>query len=225
MAMIVIFDIAAPLAAYNLLRSAGVSTVAALLLSGIFPALGVAIGAIRHRRLDVIGALVLTGIAVGSVLGILSHNAKLVLVEGSVPTAVFGMACLGSVWSRRPLMFRLALEFTGPDTVRGREMTRLWQVAGYRHVLRIITAVWGAGFLFEAALKAFIAFNTSAGTALTVTTVMPFVFLAILSVWTVVYGAHHRKKGERMGFVIGDVMEPGSGRSSPRPTLKTPHDG
>jgi predicted lysophospholipase L1 biosynthesis ABC-type transport system permease subunit len=85
LAMIVIFYVAVPLAVYNLLRSAGLTAVTALLLSGVFPAAGVAIGIIRHRRLDVAGALVLAGIIVGTVLGLVSHSARLVLVEGSVP--------------------------------------------------------------------------------------------------------------------------------------------
>ena len=58
MLIIVIFYVAVPLATYNLLRSAGLSAVTALLLAGVFPAAGVAIGVIRHRRLDVVGALV-----------------------------------------------------------------------------------------------------------------------------------------------------------------------
>ncbi len=128
--MIVIFDVAAPLVAYKVLRSAGLSAVTALLLSGVFPALGVTIGAVRHRRLDAVGALVLAGIVVGTVLGLVSHSARLLLVEGSVPTAVFGVVCLGSLWARRPLMYSFALEFTGPDTAKGQEMTRLWQYDG-----------------------------------------------------------------------------------------------
>src|SRR5712671_6240456 len=115
-AMIAVFDIAGPLVAYSLLRSAGLSAVSALVLSGAFPALGVAAGVIRHRRVDTIGVVVLAGIAVGTVLGLLSGNARLVLVEGSVPTAVFGLLCLASLRSRRPLIFRFALEFMGPDT-------------------------------------------------------------------------------------------------------------
>src|ERR1035438_4717995 len=79
LAMIVIFDVAAPLAAYSLLRSAGLTAVTALLLSGVFPVLGVAIGAIRHCRLDVLGALVLAGIVVGTVLGLISHSTRLLL--------------------------------------------------------------------------------------------------------------------------------------------------
>jgi hypothetical protein len=198
MAMIVIFDIAAPLAAYNFLRAAGLSTVTALVLSGVFPAVGVAISAIQNRRLEAIGVLVLAGIAVGTILGLVSHNARLVLVEGSVPTGVFGFACLGSLWASRPLMFTFALEFAGPDSPKGREMTGLWQHAGFRHVIRVITAVWGVGFLVEAALRVFIVYNTSTGTALAISKVMPFVFAGILSAWTVGYGAHHRKKGEHM---------------------------
>ena len=203
--MIVIFDVAAPLAAYSLLRSAGLTAVTALLLSGVFPALGVTIGVIQHRRLDVVGALVLAGIVVGTVLGLVSHSTRLLLVEGSVPTAVFGLACLGSLWRRHPLMFSFALEFTGPDTAKGREMTRLWQYDGYRRVFRIITAVWGAGFLLEAALRVVIAYNTSAGTALASSKIMPFLCGAVLSAWTVGYGARQKNKGERMAAATGEV--------------------
>ena len=198
-AMIAIFDVAGPLAAYGALRSAGWSAVAALLLSGVFPVLGVAIAAIRNRRLDVVGGLVLAGIVVGTVLGVAFHSARLLLLEGSVPTAVFGFVCLGSLWARRPLLFSVVLEFTGPDTARGREMTALWEFEKYRRIFRIITAVWGTGFLIEAALRVIIVENTSTGTALAISKVMPFVFAGVLSVWTVAYGAYQKKLGERRG--------------------------
>lgn len=197
-AMIAIFDVAAPLAAYSLLRSAGMSAVSALLLSGIFPALGVTIGVIRNRRVDVVGALVLAGIVVGTILGLVSHSTRLVLAEGSVPTAVFGVACLGSLRARHPLMFSFALEFSGPDTAAGREMARLWQYEGYRRVFRVITVVWGVGFLLEAAARIVIVYNTSTGTALASSKVTPFIWAAVLSAWTVAYGTHRRKKGERL---------------------------
>jgi hypothetical protein len=213
-AMIVFFDVAAPLAAYSLLRSAGITAVTALLLSGVFPALGVAIGAVRNGRLDVVGALVLAGIAVGTVLGLVSHSARLLLVEGSVPTAVFGVACLGSLWGRRPLMFSFALEFTGPDTAKGREMTRLWQFDGYRRVIRIITAVWGVGFLLEAALRVVIVFNTSTGTALASSKVTPFLWGAVLSAWTLAYGARQKKKGERMAAAASGIPAETPGTSA-----------
>ena len=202
MAMVVIFDIAAPLVAYYLLRSAGLTAVTALLLSGVFPVVGVAITAVRNQRLDVVGALVLAGIAAGTIAGLVSHSARLLLVEGSVPTAVFGIACLGSLWARRPLFFSVVLEFTGPDSAKGREMTRLWDL-GYGRIFRVITAVWGAGFLIEAALRVVIVYNTSTGTALAISKVMPFVTGGILSVWTLGYSAYLKKRGERRAAATG----------------------
>jgi hypothetical protein len=208
-AMILIFDVGAPLVAYNVLRSAGLTAVTALLLSGVFPAFGVTIGAVRNRRLDIFGALVLAGIAVGTILGLVSHSPRLLLVEGSVPTGIFGLACLGSLWARRPLMFSFAVEFNGPDTAKGREMTRLWQHEGFRRVFRIITAVWGVGFLLEAVLRVIIIYNTSTGTALASSKVTPFVFTAIFSAWTVAYGTRQKKKGERMAAAASQIPGPG----------------
>jgi hypothetical protein len=54
-AMILVFDLGGPLLAYSLLRSAGMSAVAALVISGVLPALGIGISALadpaarRHR--------------------------------------------------------------------------------------------------------------------------------------------------------------------------------
>jgi len=218
-AMIAVFDVAAPLAAYSLLRSAGLSTVTALLLSGVFPALGVTITAIRSRRLDAVGALVLAGIVVGTILGLAFHSARLLLVEGSVPTAIFGVACLGSLRARRPLMFSFALELTGPGTKKGREMTEFWKFEEFRHIFRIITAVWGVGFLIEAALRVVIVYNTSTGTALAVSKVSPYVTGAILSGWTIAYSAHLKRKGERTGAVTGEKPGPrGTDPASPEVT-------
>jgi hypothetical protein len=196
--MIVVFDIAGPLVAYNLLRSAGFGSVAALVLSGVLPAAGVIIGIIRHRRADALGVLVLAGIAVGAVLGLVSHNARLLLDEGSVPTAVLGLLCLASLGTPKPLMYRLAVEFIGPATPKGREFTGLWQYEEFRHTFRVITAVWGAGYLAEAAARVVIVQNTSTGTALAISKVLPYTVAAVLTAWTIGYGRYQKRKGERL---------------------------
>ncbi len=48
---IAVFDIGGPLVAYSLLRSHGFSEVSALILSGVFPAFGVGLNVVRHRRM------------------------------------------------------------------------------------------------------------------------------------------------------------------------------
>jgi uncharacterized membrane protein len=200
LAMIAVFDIGGPLAAYNLLRSAGLSAVTALVLSGVFPAVGLAARAIMNRSVDAVGAVVLAGILVGTLAGLITHNARLVLLEGSVPTAVFGLACLGSLRTRRPLIFSIALEFNGPETAKGREFTSLWRHEEFRRLFRVITAVWGVSFLVEAALRVVIVYSTSTSTALALSKVTPFIWAGVLMAWTFAYGAHHKKKGEqRMG--------------------------
>jgi len=154
----------------------------------------VAISVIKHRRLDVVGALVLAGILAGTVLGLISHSTRLVLMEGSVPTVIFGVGCLGSLWTRRPLMYGFALEFIGPDTAKGREMTSLWQYEDFRHVFRVITVVWGVGFLLEAALRVAIVYNTSTGTALSFSKVMPYIWVGVFVAWTVAYGRYRGRR-------------------------------
>jgi len=197
-AKIVIFDIAGPLVAYQMLRSAGLSTVSALVLSGVLPGVAVLGGLVRRRHLDAVGLLVLAGIAVGTVLGLLSGNARLVLMEGSVPTAVLGLLCLISLRSRRPLIFRFALEFMGGDTPRGRDFGGLWQYPGFRHTFRLFTVVWGVTYLAEAAARIAIVETTSTGTALAVSKVMPYAVGGLLALWMVIYGRHARRQGERL---------------------------
>jgi hypothetical protein len=68
--------------------------------------------------------------------------------------------------------------------------------------------VWGAGFLMEAAARVAIVYDTSTGTALAISKVTPFVWLAALSAWTVVYGRYQKKKGERLA-AAGEVPREG----------------
>ena len=152
-ARIVVFDIAGPLALYWWLRSLGWSPVTSLVVSGVLPAVGVILGVVRKHRIDVVGLVVLIGIAVGTALGLASGSARLVLLEGSVPTAIFGAVCLASMWTSRPLMYRFAVEFMGEDTPRGRDFADKWRYPGFRHAFMVVTIVWGVAYLLEAAVR------------------------------------------------------------------------
>jgi hypothetical protein len=210
-AMIAIFDIGGPLLAYHLLQSNGVGTVPALVLSGALPAVGVIIGIISHRRVDAVGVLVLAGIVVGAVLGLVSHNPKLVLDEGSVSTGVFGLICLGSLATDKPMMYRFALEFMGPDTERGREFADLRQYKEFRRAFVVISVVWGTAYLVEAAVRVLIVQETSAGTALAVSKVLPYAVAAVLIAWTVGYGRYQKRQGDRMAAAYAAAAAEGAG--------------
>ena len=211
LAKIAVFDLVGPLVTYSMLRSAGMSTVGALILSGVVPALGVLLGVARHRRVDVVGVLVLVGIAVGTVLGLASGSARLVLLEGSVPTAVFGAVCIGSLWTARPLMYRFAIEFIGADTPNGRDFADKWRYIGFRHAFRVTTVVWGVAYLAEAIARVLIVESTSTGSALMLSKAMPYGVAAVLAVWNVTYARRSHRAGERLGAAAharGEVPPP-----------------
>jgi hypothetical protein len=215
--MIAVFDIGGPLGTYLLLRSVfGLNTVLSLVLSGVLPAFGVVLTAIQFRKLDIFGVLVLAGIAMGSVLGLTTHNPRLYLAEGSVPSAVFAVACLVSLRTREPLIYRIALEFVGPDTRRGRELTSAWPSPVFKRAFRNITVAWGIGYIIEAALRLVVAETTSTGVALLCSKVMPYVFAAVLAAWTLVYGERRRKASTTVSYEKTDGGAPSVTASRPR---------
>jgi hypothetical protein len=205
--MILVFDLGGPLAAYSLLRSGGMGTVGALIISGIFPALGIAIGALVDRRLDIIGVVVLAGLVIGTVLGLISNNARLYLVEGAVPSLVFALACLVSLRAAKPLIYRFAVELLGPDTPKGRDVTGAWRYPGFRRAFQVITAAWGVAYLIEVAARLAVVETASTGIALLFSKLVPYVFALGLSLWTLGYGEHEKKKAEQLAVAAGD---PGS---------------
>ena len=219
-AKIVIFDTAGPFVVYQLLRSNGLSSVSALVLSGILPGIAVLGSLIRRRRLDAVGLLVLAGIAVGTILGLVSGNARLVLLEGSVPTAVFGVVCLASLRSSRPLIFRFAHEFMGPDSPRGREFDGLWQYDSFRRAFWLFTVVWGVTYLAEAAARVVIVETTSTGTALAISKVMPYAVAGVLVTWMIVYGRHLRRQGEAMAAAYAAAQD--ATQAAPQDTPEPP---
>jgi len=207
-AMILVFDLGGPLLAYTLLRSDGLSTVVALITSGILPALGIVIGAVVDRRVDIIGVVVLAGLVVGTVAGLVSNNARLYLVEGTVPSLVFALACLGSLRSSKPLIYRFAVELLGPDTRKGREVVGAWQYPGFRRAFGVITAAWGVAYLIEVAARLVVVETTSTWIALLFSKLIPYVFAFALSGWTLAYGEHEKKKAERLAAAAKDPGTP-----------------
>jgi uncharacterized membrane protein (DUF485 family) len=198
LAPIIVFDVAGPLAVYYGARAAGMSTVLALVVSGVLPAVRVLATVVQHRRLDAIGALVLSGIALGTVMGLASGSARLYLLDGIVPGVVLGLVCLLSLLSRRPVMFRVALETMGADTAKGRAFAGLWQYAAFRRIFQVITVVWGLVFLAESAVQAVIVESASINTAKQTSNLLPVAVLVLTFVWTGNYGRRAQERGERL---------------------------
>lgn len=181
---IAVFDIAGPLAVYWLARMAGTADVMALILSGIVPAIGVGYGILRNRHVSAIGILVLAGIVTGTAAGLLTRDPKLVLMEGSVPTLIMSLGCFASLLTAQPLMFRIMTETIGTGNPKGQLLQRAWARPEARPLFARITVVWGIAYLAEVAARIVIVATFSAGSALLVLKLMPYLLTFLLIHWT-----------------------------------------
>ena len=206
-----IFDIAGPLVTYRVLHSLGASDIVALLSSGVPPAIGVAVAAKAHHRLDVIGALVLLGVAIGTALGLLTDDPQLVLLEGAIPTLLFSLACFLSLLVNRPLMFLLLRALAGTRGITAGELRGLADDPGTQQDFRVLTKGWGVGFFVESVLKAVVVLNSSTGLALTVSKVAVYPMAIILLIWSVWYRrrARRRRRRDFVGPVGARPRRPG----------------
>ncbi len=197
LAPIAIFDVAGPLAVYYGARWAGMSTVLSLVVSGVLPAIRVLATVVTRRRLDAIGALVLSGIALGTVVGLASGSARLYLLDGLVPGVALGTVCLVSLLSQRPLMFRFALEMMGEDTPKGQAFAAMAQYREFRRIFRVITVVWGLVFLAESAVQAVIIETASINAAKQSSNLLPVAVVVVTFLWARDYGRRSQRRGER----------------------------
>jgi intracellular septation protein A len=193
-----IVDAGLPAIAYQILTRHGVSEVTALTAGAIFPAASVTIGFMKTRRIDLIGALVLVFIAVGTVTSLISGNVIFVLVKESMLTAVFGAICLCSLLWSRPLMFYFGRQFAaGDDPARIEWWNGMWDRPGFRKSLRTITVVWGVGYILEALVRVVFALTLSPGVVVAISPTMAIGVTVLLIIWTGRYGRMARERALR----------------------------
>jgi hypothetical protein len=187
-------DLAAPLVVYALCRRLGMSEVWALVVSGAPPGLGVLLDWIRWRTLEVVGAVVLAGIALSLVLGLASDDPRTVLLEGAVLTGAFGAGCLLSLGRRRPLIFHFAQAFYGgPHSVQGMELGKEHDGSAVaRSFWRRATLVWGVAYLLEAGVRVAVIQQVSTSAALAMNRLAPWLVSGVLFAGTYVWGTRLR---------------------------------
>jgi intracellular septation protein A len=180
-----VFDVALPILAFNVLTSYGVSTLWALVAGGLFPASNTVRVWAKSRRLEPLGIIVMTFLAIGTAAALLSGSVFFALIKESLLTATFGFLCLGSLLAERPLMFYLNRQFVaGADPVRVEWWNGLWQYPHFRAAQRLVTAVWGITYLVEALLRVGFALVLSPARVVAISPVMAFGVTIVLIAWT-----------------------------------------
>ena len=169
-ALTVLFDLAAPIALYYGLRSAGVGMVPSLIAGTAAPAVSGIAQAIRHRRTDALAMTVVILLVLSAGVSVIAGGPRFLLAKDAVLTAVWGTWFLLSLRGHRPLTFR----FTRPlleahrifdprtrtwSSPTERSWDELWElVPRFRRMWQVTTVIWGAAFLLDAALRVVMAY-------------------------------------------------------------------
>jgi hypothetical protein len=171
----------------------------ALVLTGVPSLIDSIVGIIRRKRIDLLAGIVLVGIAVTLIITALGGSPKVYLVRESFFTVALALAYLISLLFKRPLAFYFARHFaTGNHPENIPSFNALWQYRQFRHTMRVVTVVWGVGFLLEAAIRTTLVIVLSTEQFLIVS---PFVFygsLGAIVLWTFIYSRQGRKRGEEV---------------------------
>ncbi|MET7401920.1 VC0807 family protein [Dactylosporangium sp. NPDC005572] len=188
-------NVVLPLLTYSWLTDRGLTEASALALSGVWPAVEVAVMFAVRRRVDEFGVLTLIIIALGVGSSLALRDGRLVLFKESAVTGLFGVLLLASLLAARPLMFYFGRRFaTDGSPERVAWWDGLWQYAGFRRTQRILTVVWGVTFLAEAALRIELTEVLSIDTMVVINAVLPYAVTAALVTWTILYSRQARRR-------------------------------
>jgi len=179
----------APVVAYQGLTNLGVDSFTALASSAVFPVLGTGWSFARTRRPDIIGVVSLTFILVGVATSLVSGDPRFVLVKDSLMTGVFGVLGLGSlVLVPRPLMFYFGRQFSSAgDPARAAAFESMWQYPQFRAVIRVMTIMWGVGYVTEALVRVGLSFFLPIPVFLIISPLLAFAVTIGLISWTITY--------------------------------------
>ncbi len=182
-------DMLLPWLAVQLLsHRAGWSAPAAIAVAALFPAASITINAVRRRRLEWIGLVVLVTLAGAVGVVLLTGDVRMALLKAVPGAALFGLACLLSLPARRPLMFFVARQFTaGDDPAKLTAWNARVDSAGFRRGMRLLTLVWGTAFLVKSAMWAACAYFLPLELALIAIPAIGFAVLGALFAWTIAY--------------------------------------
>ncbi len=189
-----------PIVLYQVLRGRGVAAVPALVAGSVFPITYTLWGWARSRSLDLIAGISLVFIVIGALASLVSGSTRFTLIKESFFTGLFGFIFFGSLLAPRPLMFYIARQFaTGGVRERMKRWDDLWQYPGFRHPMRVMTAMWGTTFVADAMIRVVLVFVLSTSAFLVASQALFYATFVLTMFATIAYGrrAQRRSLAER----------------------------
>jgi hypothetical protein len=185
-------NMAAPYAAYLLLRQAGQPEGRAIVVSAMVPAAVAVASLIQRRRINGLSLLVIGATALSLVASYLSGSAWFALVRPSFITGSIAITFAASLAARRPALFYLARDTMCPTPEQAVEFEAHWERPVFRRAMRRLTMVWAAFLGGEAIFRAVLAAVWPNPNLVAATQVLWVVLPVLLIRWSI-------KAGRRWG--------------------------
>lgn len=211
----VVLDVAVPLAVFYGLRLAGVNQWWALILGGAIPLARLGYTTIRSRRLELASVFTLTLLVIGTGIGLLTGDPRLLLARESYLTGVVGAWILITLLTPRPFLFSATLPVLPAQTAQ--EWQQDWHTNRvFRRALRIMTAAWAIAFLVDAVARVVMAYTLPIDSVPALSIALLVVMLSIIVQITKAWGQRHQTTDRPERSPNSATAAP-----SPRPTHHT----
>jgi hypothetical protein len=169
----------------------------ALLASSGPPILWSLVEFARHRRLDALSVLVVSGIALSLLAMLGGGGVRFLQLREKLVTGIIGLVFVGSALIGKPLIYELARASMRRKSEDEAQRFEALQVhAGFRRTMTLMTLVWGLGLLADVAVSVVLVFVLSIREYLVVNPILGYGTMGALSLWSFVYGRRAKRRGE-----------------------------
>jgi hypothetical protein len=217
-----LIDVAVPVGAYYLLKDGfGMSTLVALGLSSVVPAVRTGWGVLRERKVNALAALILFVNVVGLLLSFVAGDPRLMLAKDSGVSSAIGIGILLSVALGKPMMTAAVK----PMLVKGdagREAAWERLQAGsvaFRRAERTFSVVWGVVLLAECVVRVVGAYTLPVDTMVWLGSV---ILIGAMALGFVVGTALGAKPMARLILAEAGVCGPAAGTAPAAPVAAEP---
>ncbi len=193
-------EIGGSIGLFHLAQRMGADDVVSYLVGSIAPVVGGFMVWAKARKFSGASAAIFAFTALSAVIALVGSTApKVLLYKDCAVTALIGLIFLGScVLVRKPLVFYMAQRYGTDGTHDGMAIfDAMWDISrDFRTCMYVISYLWAALFVIQAAGTALIIRQTRYSTAYNYDQILPYAAIGLGIVGSITIGRYFKKKGE-----------------------------
>jgi hypothetical protein len=197
--LVTLMEIGGSIGLFHLARAMGASDVVSYLAGSLGPVAGGLTIWARARKFSGASAAIFAFTAVSAIIALIgSTSPKVLLYKDCAATALIGLIFLGScLLASKPVVFYMAQRYATDGTHDGMAVfDTMWSTYQlFRKGMYVISYLWAALFLIQAAVTALIIHQAQFATAYNYDQILPLVATAIGIAGSIAIGRYFARKG------------------------------